>query len=612
MSTSAKSRAKRVALFLRAGSGLAAGLVELLSSLAAAGVDAPAREPKRVLILQSYGRDFAPWNAFTPIFKAELAHQLQVPIGFHEATLGASRAGDPQAEAAFAQHLRTLYAARQPDLVVPVGTAAAQFWWRHRGTVFPTTPVVLGGIGDRVLGSLPLGTNDAGVAFEFDARGTIENIVQTVPTTTNIAVVMGDSSVERFWAAECAQAWESFSNRVQFVWFNKLPLSEMRRQATALPPRSAVLYWMLLVDAAGIPHEQMKALDQLCAAANAPVFGFFEEHLGHGIIGGRLISNDALGRETARVAARVLGGEPAGKIPPLVVGASRPTFDWRELQRWRVDEGRLPPGSIVRFRQPSAWEHSRWYILSALGIILAQAATIIGLVLQRARRRRAEASAYELTGRLLHAQEEEGRRIAGELHDELGQDLLVVVSQAQLCLSQEQNPPGTTARLKDISETAKQALQQARRMAHNLRSGLLEELGFTKAVRAMLQKAAQASGVSMAIQLAEVDGLLPPEFEVSLFRITQEALNNVLKHANASEAKITLTKAHSGLRLVVEDNGRGFEPSRLESAPPDERGLGLRQIAERAKMMGGRVDIQSQPGQGARLIVEVALKAAGS
>ena len=191
------------------------------------------------------------------------------------------------------------------------------------------------------------------------------------------------------------------------------------------------------------------------------------------------------------------------------------------------------------------------------------------------------------------------------MHDGLGQDLLVIASQAQLSLGQQENPPATVERLKEIAETAKQAIQQARRMAHNLRPGLLDELGFTKAVRATADKAGQASGLSMAIHLADVDGLLPPEFEVNLFRIIQETLNNVLKHAQASQAKVTLTKERVHLRLVVEDDGRGFDASRLASLAPDQRGLGLHEITERAKMMRGRADIQSRPGQGTRLTVEV-------
>ena len=128
----------------------------------------------------------------------------------------------------------------------------------------------------------------------------------------------------------------------------------MSRRVASLPPRSAIGYGSLLVDAAGVPHEQMAALEQLCTVANAPVFGTEEEQLGHGIIGGRLASGRALGLETARLAARVLRGEPPGSITPSVTGPGPPTFDWRELQRWRINENQLPPGSIVRFRQPSA------------------------------------------------------------------------------------------------------------------------------------------------------------------------------------------------------------------------------------------------------------------
>jgi signal transduction histidine kinase len=92
-----------------------------------------------------------------------------------------------------------------------------------------------------------------------------------------------------------------------------------------------------------------------------------------------------------------------------------------------------------------------------------------------------------------------------------------------------------------------------------------------------------------------------------LFRIVQEAFNNVLKHAKASEVRITLSHEPGALRLVVEDNGAGFDPARLESTPPDQRGLGARQISERARMMRGRVHVHSQPGHGTRLTVEVPL-----
>lgn len=583
----------------------ATALIALVPYLAFAQENTVPIGPKRVLILESFGRNFAVWNAVPLALKQELAQRFPGPIEFHEAALETARADQPQAERAFTDYLRALYGQNQPDLVVPVGAPAAQFLCRHRAGLFPQTPVLVGGIDQRLLPTLSLTSNDAAVVAQVDLAASVEIMWQLFPATTNLVMVFGNSPHEKLWVAECRRAFQPYTNRLQFTWLNELSFPEMCRRVASLPARSAIGYGTLLVDAAGVPHEQMQALERLCNVASAPVFGTEEEQLGLGIIGGSLTSGRALGLETARLAACILRGESPGSVAPSVVGAGPPQFDWRQLQRWQVSESQLPPGSIVRFRRPSAWERYHWYILGALGIIIVQSATILGLILQRARRRTAEATAYELAGRLISVQENERRDIAGKLHDGLGQDLLVIASQAQLSLSQAENPPGTVTRLNEIAETARQAIQQARQMAHNLRPGLLEELGFTKAVRASADKAAKASGLSMDIELADVDGLLPMEFEVNLFRITQETLNNVLKHAGATRLQVMLTRERAHVRLVVEDDGRGFDPSRLASLAPDERGLGLHEIAERTKIMRGRVVIRSRPTQGTRVTVEV-------
>jgi signal transduction histidine kinase len=568
-------------------------------------------QPKRVLILESFGRDFAVWNAVPATLKPELARQLPEPIEFHEAALETAREDRPQAEAAFADYLRALYAAQPPDLVIPVGAPAAQFWYRHRAGLFPQSPVLIGGIDHRLLPTITLGSNDTAVVAQLDFAACIQIMWQLFPATTNLALVFGDSPLERQWVAECRRAFQPYTNRLQFTWLNELSFPEMCRRVATLPPRSAIGYGTLLMDAAGVPHEQLEALEQLCAVANAPVFGTEEEELGHGIIGGSLTSGRSLGMETARLAARILRGESAANFAPSVITAGPPKFDWRQLQRWRVAAHRLPAGSEVRFREPTSWRRYRWYILGAAGIMAAQAATIMGLVLQRARRRTAEASAYELAGRLIGVQENERRAIASQLHDGLGQDLLVIASQAQLGLGQAEHPPAMVNRLTEIAQTARQAVQQARRMAHDLRPGLIDELGLTKAVRATTTKAGQAAGLNMEVALADVDGLLPPEFEVNLFRCVQEILNNILKHAHASRVRVKLTREANHLHLSVEDDGRGFDPGRSAAVAPDQRGLGLQELAERAKMMRGRVAIWSRIGQGTRINLNVPISNRG-
>ncbi len=278
------------------------------------------------------------------------------------------------------------------------------------------------------------------------------------------------------------------------------------------------------------------------------------------------------------------------------------------LARWQlIKENSLDPGH---------WLMQGLLLLGALIPLMILFTRFLALqrrtmIAERQSRRELEkegATRRQLEGEILRVADEERRRLGAELHDGLGQDLLVISSQAQLSLCQDENPASTAGRLREIIETARQALEQTRRMAHNLRPGLLDELGFTKAVRAMSQKVGEASGIQIVVELADVDGLLPPESELNLYRITQEALNNVLKHARASEAKVTLSRQSACLRLVVEDNGRGFEPEQFEAAPPDRRGFGLHQIALRANMIEGRINIHSRPGQGTSLMVEVPVR----
>lgn len=303
--------------------------------------------------------------------------------------------------------------------------------------------------------------------------------------------------------------------------------------------------------------------------------------------------------------ALVLLGTRAGWIAALLGALTVALFTVLagngKLERWQV----------IHENSVDLWP---WFLqaMSLLGALIPLMILLTGFLnLQRRTmlaERQARWSQVHFSRQLIHAQETERRRVAGELHDGLGQDLLVIANQAQLGLLKTGGLPDLALRFTEMGTTAKQALQQVRRLAHNLRPGLLEELGFTGAVEASVEKAGQASEISLKLNLANVDGLLPPEFEVNLFRILQEALNNILKHAAATHVAVTLAHDASALRLIVEDNGCGLisaTPSETDTGP---RGLGLRQMAERAGMMDGRLNLQSLPGQGTRLVVEVPLK----
>jgi signal transduction histidine kinase len=205
---------------------------------------------------------------------------------------------------------------------------------------------------------------------------------------------------------------------------------------------------------------------------------------------------------------------------------------------------------------------------------------------------------------LIESQEYERRRIAVELHDSIGQSLIVIRNRALMSLSTPDKHLKMVAQMEEISKSVAESIEEVRYISHNLHPHQLEYLGLTTALEAMIEAAAGSSGIEFAAEIDGVDDLLPKEAEINLYRIIQEGLNNILKHSGAARAVVSLKKTDGFLKLRIEDDGRGFY--REKSSPPS-RGLGLTGIAERAKMLGAEQKIISVPGTGTVISVQIKL-----
>lgn len=367
--------------------------------LAVFGVGAVHAAPKRVLILHSFGRDFAPFDTMSATFRTELARQSPEPVEFYEASIETARFSAVGNDDQLMGYLRTLFAERQLDLIFAVAEPAMFFCVRHRAEFFPETPL-LAHVDHRQTPVVLAATNATINPVYIKIPVLAENILQVLPNTTNIVMVLGASPFERVWTDLCRAGFAGFTNRVTFSYVNDLPMDKIRERVETLPPNSAVLYAMLAMDAAGVPYEQEKALASLRAAANAPVFGVFESQLGQGIVGGPLLSLEDSARQAAQTGLRLLRGEKPAAIAIPPPDPARLVYDWRELRRWKIDEARLPAGSVVRHRPPSQWEEHKGVILTASAVILAQTLTIAALLAARARRQRSETALRESEARM--------------------------------------------------------------------------------------------------------------------------------------------------------------------------------------------------------------------
>ncbi len=354
-----------------------------------------AEETKRVLIVHSFGSAAPPFTTHSAAFETELTERLGEKLDLDEVSLDHARYTDPDMENALVEYLQKRQAKWQPDLVVPIGSPAGIFVEKYRDRLFPQAAILYTGMDRRRLGADALKNNAAFVGESFDGPGFVDDILHLAPDTTNIVCIIGASPVERYWTAAFQSEFARFTNRVSFTWLNDLSFDQMLERVKKLPPHSFVFFILLIRDAAGVTHNADEALSLLCKVANAPVNSIYEHQLGLGIVGGRLYRAEFEGAESARLAVRILHGEAASNIPPEFVGPVGSQYDWRELRTWGISEGRLPPGSIVKYRQATFWERYGYLIVVGVSVVFVQSVLIAGLVVNLNRRRKAERSLRE-------------------------------------------------------------------------------------------------------------------------------------------------------------------------------------------------------------------------
>ncbi|HUE02645.1 MAG TPA: sensor histidine kinase [Bryobacteraceae bacterium] len=226
---------------------------------------------------------------------------------------------------------------------------------------------------------------------------------------------------------------------------------------------------------------------------------------------------------------------------------------------------------------------------------------------------REQAVQQAFSRQLIASQENERQRIAVELHDTLGQRLVVVKNLALFYLRRQDQAAiagGALNEIEEISSEASVALNETREIAYNLRPFLLDRLGLTAAIEGVLKTAATASGIRISQQLDNIDDVFPEELRINFYRIVQECLNNMAKHAQATEAHVRIERRGARVALTIRDNGRGFTPGN-GSSDGVHGGLGLIGIAERAHVLGGELTIRSAPGRGTAVGIEFHLEGNG-
>lgn len=558
-------------------------------------------EHRAVLVLYSTRRD----AQFSIVGEAELPRILDAGLDrnldYYPEFIDLTRFPDPAYKLAFRDFLRQKYQGVEFDLVIALQDAAVELTEAYQDSLFPGVPEVFLANTSRPRRA----PNSTGLIHVRDFASTLTLIRQLQPDVNRVFIVTGAAAADRQYEAAARQQLDSRGSRLNLSYLSGLATPDLVNRLSKLPERSAVYYVLVSQDGAGRKFHPLEYIDRVTAAANAPTYSWVDSTMDHGIVGGSLYSQrDAIER-VGGLALRVLRGEPAATIPVAALHLNANQVDWRQLRRWGIDEERVPPGTLVRFRNPTVWDRYKAYILGAAALLLAQSVLITGLLIQRRRRREAEGKlrasqsellrSYErnrdLAARLLRAQESERSRIARELHDDICQRMLVL-----------------TVELKSLGGTNEEALAVAQGIAkslhelsHSLHPAKLQLLGLVAAID-QLRLDLSRIGITTGFSHHGVPSTLPPDLKLCLFRIVQEATQNAIKHSKASEVSVCLSGSSDRLTVTISDNGVGFD---VEAAW--RQGLGLLSMVERVEALGGSLEIHSSPGAGARLTASMPL-----
>lgn len=373
--------------------------VTLLAGTSAAAAGEPG-VPKHVLVVYPHECDGAPGivlvnRGIRSTFAAQPTGQIEVRNEYVDTT----RLRDAEFMHAQAALLRQKYAGRKVDLVIAGLSSGLDFVLAIRDEVFPGVPVVFVLADEREVAARRLPPGVTGVPVRMDLQGTLDLALRLHPDTVRVFVVAGSSAFDAGWAAEARRAFRPYADRAEFEYLTGLPMDELLARVAGLPEHSIVYYLHIFRDGTGRGFVPADALERLAAAANAPVYTHIDTFVDRGAIGGHVYGHETEGAVAARLGLRVLAGEKPEAIPTAGMSENTYLFDWRQLRRWGIGEHRLPPGSVVRYREPTPWDRYRWHVVGAASVCLAEAVLIGGLLVQRRKRRRAERAAQESEAR---------------------------------------------------------------------------------------------------------------------------------------------------------------------------------------------------------------------
>jgi signal transduction histidine kinase len=559
-----------------------------------------------------------------------LIREASRPIELHGETLDQLRYPH-EIEPELVSLLRKKYIGKRVDVVLARSQGALDFATRYRDELWPGVPVVFYNNLAESLREVTRAPNSTGLLIALDPASTIALAQRLQPGARHLYLVGGTAEYDVRWKRRIEAILRQSFNALDATWLDDVPLPRILEQLSHLPPESVVLFTSMVRDASGLPREGQNVAELIAEAANAPVYGFFDNYVGRGVVGGATTDLAAQGAAAARLALRILNGESASKIPIQESPPARCVVDARALERWHIEESQLPAGCDVRFRAPSLWRDYRWQVLGTSIALVLQSLLLAALVVQRRRRQRAESEVDQRRSELMQASRlalagQMTASIAHEINQPLGA-ILVNTGAAKAML--EGVPPNldeVRQILDDIYKEDLRASEVIRRVRALLTKGEAERLptdvnAIVADTLSLLEAESRRRGVAINSSLASD----LPSILLDRTQLRQALINLCINAMDATDdltsvqRRIEVTTVACGtgaVEIAVGDWGAGINPRELPklfesffTTKPHGMGLGLSITRSIVEAHGGTLSGENRAEGGA--IFRVVLPCAG-
>lgn len=532
------------------------------------------------------------------------------------------------------------------DAVIVVDIVAYHFMEQYHTDLFAMTPVLYTAVNCADINQVEQNVPFAGVCENVDVDATINAGLHLYPDTQKIVIINDRTEDGLTYDRIIQQSVEFFDQRVDIEIWDDVTIEDLMQKVQDLQDGTLLLLMQFTQDRAGRTFSYERSLGLINRKCKVPILSMWQFYLGNGVMGGMMVDGQAQGRAVAKLVIDILVGEQVENLFAVKSTTNQLIFDYTRMKRFDISYKALPEGSIVTKEPQSVlWKYKKigWTVL-ALALVLEATVIILSVVTYKSKKaeqkleelvnqrthelttaneqlldenierkkveealRESEETLHQLSVNLLTVQENERRRISFELHDELGQSLAALkmqIGSLKMQLSREQ-PALLFQGCDGLRESINLIIENVRRLSRDLSPVALDDLGIDVALEYLITNFSKLHNIKIDHELVDITHLFCQDAQRHIYRIVQESLNNIGKHAHADHVAIKIEKKKNRIFLIVKDNGNGFNSDEIQKRKTPESGMGLTAMSERVRILEGELDITSVVGLGTTVTVSM-------